>query len=286
MRTIIFFHVVFMLSGWCVADYYQGSNYYCKSFDPQRIVDISQLEGIWYVIEKILHTEELHYVVNVTTCPVIHISEDRRRSTTYNPIYKTYDTTYGSNYPYDLNPSETGFPYSNEQQYNKQQEEYDRRTTYDYQRRKNNQLQYVRHLYTMKHLRIYWDDSSSTTEYNLRYNVSQPGFWISSGPEGGTAIPENQKHFAGVIQVIKAVGSHLALTFCHHMPQKNQLFTIILARDSRLERTAINSVHGLLVQRGLQTNAVEKSCNKAPVAELSLTVWVSVLGFYLVYIVK
>lgn len=44
-------------------------------------------------------------------------------------------------------------------------------------------------------------------------------------------LPYNQ--FTGTVQVMKAVGNHLVLTFCETLP-KSQMFTIILTRKPHL----------------------------------------------------
>lgn len=44
-------------------------------------------------------------------------------------------------------------------------------------------------------------------------------------------LPYNQ--FTGTVQVMKAVGNHLVLTFCETLP-KSQIFTIILTRKPHL----------------------------------------------------
>ncbi|XP_030751122.1 uncharacterized protein LOC115878689 [Sitophilus oryzae] len=267
----------------CAGDYFQNSNYFCTDLKTQQIVDISQLEGIWYVIEKLIHTEERHYTINLTTCPVIHISEDRKETTTYNPLYKTYDTTYGSGYPYNRNPTDPRSTYTSEQEYIKQREQYDRITTYDHERRRVNHAGYVKHLYAMKYLRIYWDDNSYSTEYHLRYNVSRPGFWISSGPEDGRTLPEDIKHFAGTVQVLKAVGNHLVLTFCHRLPEQKQLFTVILSRENRLDIREIHGVHGILIRKGLSTNALERTCNGSEMISINYIHALITLGMYFLF---
>ncbi|XP_060517357.1 uncharacterized protein LOC132696511 [Cylas formicarius] len=270
MRTAVYFVVVFCVAC-CLADYFQSSSYFCKDQTPQKIVDITQLEGIWYVLEKIIHTEERHYVRNISTCPIVHISEDRSQFTTFNPLHKTYDTTYGSGYPYNTNPYDTtgrypiSNPYdpsnrypTNPNDYYRQKEQYDRQTTYsvDHPRWRGSHKDYIQHLYEMRYLRLYWDDYGYSTEYHLRYNVSNTGYWISSGPDGS-----DPNRVVGNVQVIKAVGHHLVLTFCHRLEGKTQLFTAILSREKRLQKTDLLGVHGLLTWRDLSTNAVERTCS-------------------------
>ncbi|KAJ8985510.1 hypothetical protein NQ317_015054 [Molorchus minor] len=136
---------------------------------------------------------------------------------------------------------------------NRDRLEYDRRTTYPNYPRKGYYNSYVPT--EMKYLRLYWDESdSASTEFHLRYNVSRPGFWISSGPEVGMSLNPKFSHFAGTIQVLKAVGTHLVPTF---LPPNTREATLYL----KLEPVEIHGVHGLLHRKGLSTNAVKKVCN-------------------------
>lgn len=101
------------------------------------------------------------------------------------------------------------------------------------------------------YLRLIWDETDTSLEYTLRYNNSRKGFWLSSTPQQG--IYNTEKHisfifkkkkittkigsminkypysqFTGTIQVMKAIGSHIVLTFCQ---TEGQLFSIILSRS-------------------------------------------------------
>lgn len=40
-----------------------------------------------------------------------------------------------------------------------------------------------------------------------------------------------------------------------------QLFTILLARENRLDYVEVHGVHNMLNRRGLSTNAIKKVCN-------------------------
>lgn len=68
-----------------------------------------------------------------------------------------------------------------------EQTEYDRQTTYgNYPTiRKQHFYDINRQIGELQHLRLIWDENGESTEYHMRYNVSKPGFWISSGPENG-----------------------------------------------------------------------------------------------------
>lgn len=49
----------------------------------------------------------------------------------------------------------------------------------------------------------------------------------------GTMLDLPYSQFTGTVQVMKAVGNHLVLTFCETLP-KSQMFTIILTRKPHL----------------------------------------------------
>lgn len=66
-------------------------------------------------------------------------------------------------------------------------------------------------------------------------------------------------HFAGTIMVLKAVGSHLVLTFCYQMPDK-KLYTVVLGREHNLTSVDIHGVHNLLIRKGLDIVKSRKVC--------------------------
>ncbi|XP_045470333.1 uncharacterized protein LOC123677698 [Harmonia axyridis] len=314
------------------------NDYYCRNLLPQPSILIDQLMGIWYGIEIIDHESERHYVRQVQSCPIIHISEDR----SFNPLYQdynnynynyarrgydTYDLTTDRSRTYPYDPSTyTRNPYSvdpyNKDPYNRDRDPY-RRTPqyrdplnrdpysrnpyptsypnhrdhynpdpynrdhvdggrYDINRVTNRgyndhrlpnfdrryhpdrypPVGYGRKFYDeVKRLRLLWDENGVSTEYMVRLNVSMPGFWISSGPNNGSSLDPQVSHFGGTLQVLKVVGTHLVLNFCHQLPDKRH-YTVILSRSPSLSFYDISGVHGLLHMKGLDTNNIKKVCNK------------------------
>ncbi|KAJ3647189.1 hypothetical protein Zmor_024721 [Zophobas morio] len=272
--------VVYFLISSCLADT-SSLYFFCADMNHQIFVNIEQLMGMWYGIEIINHNSEQHYVRMGNSCPILHISEDKDYPiTTYNPLYKNYN--YGYNYGERRVPTDRPTQHEYDQYGRPIQNPYDRNyynrrfgTTKNPNRRERQ--------YDMKRIRIWWDENGAGTEYHLRYNTSRPGFWISSGPQNGSELEPQYSDFAGTVQVIKAVGNHLVLTFCHRLPEK-QLFTVLLSRDNKLGQPEIHSVHNLLNRRGLSANAVKKVCwnggenIKIP---LATTLLVSVLSLLL-----
>ncbi|KAF5269268.1 hypothetical protein FQR65_LT02569 [Abscondita terminalis] len=252
------------------------SNRYCPDMKPQYYVTIEQLMGMWYGVEIISHkqNEERHGVRFTNSCPIIHISEDN--SPTIPPFYAgmpnypyniNYDNDYDNNqYPrndYNQDPYSTNYgqqyPYGQNNQYGQgtpyirppyRGTHQGRQVIDEYQRR---------YAEDIKRLNLLWDENGSYVEYLLRYNTSKPGFWISSGPNNGSSLEQQYNRFAGTVQVIKAVGNHLALTFCRQLPDQ-QLYTALLSRVPMLSRHEISDVHDLLTKRGLETFNIKKVC--------------------------
>lgn len=75
----------------------------------------------------------------------------------------------------------------------------------------------------------------------------------------GSSLEPQYNHFAGTIMVLKAVGSHLVLTFCYQMPDK-KLYTVVLGREHNLTSIEIHGVHNLLIRNGLDIVKSRKVC--------------------------
>nr|CAI5819465.1 unnamed protein product [Callosobruchus analis] len=58
---------------------------------------------------------------------------------------------------------------------------------------------------------------------------------VDSLRSGATLSPAFS-HFAGTIQVLKVVGDHMVLNFCHQLPER-QLYTVLLSRQLFLPKT-------------------------------------------------
>lgn len=114
-------------------------------------------------------------------------------------------------------------------------------------------------------IKLQWNEHDKSAEYTLKFNGTKRGLWIGTEPPRGkrtkqpkiyvACIPSkwvNRKckfrslfsflagsvlrkhllhtHYTGTVQVMKAVGNHLVLTFC----EKTELFTIILTRTKNV----------------------------------------------------
>ncbi|KAF5270472.1 hypothetical protein FQA39_LY08350 [Lamprigera yunnana] len=172
------------------------------------------LTGMWYGVEIISQKEndERYGLRQINSCPIIYISE-KNSPTNPNPRNENNTDSYGTVY---------------------------------------GKSEYQRYAEDIKRLTLLWDENGSYVEYSLRYNTSKPGLWISSGSNNGSSLEEQYNKFDGMVQVIKAVGNHLTLTFCRQLPDQ-QLYTALLSRVPTLAQHEISDVHDLLAKRGLET---------------------------------
>lgn len=73
----------------------------------------------------------------------------------------------------------------------------------------------------------------------------------------GSMLSKPYQQFAGTVQVMKAVQSHIVLTFCS--PNQSH-YSIILARFNHLSLTDIRGVRNLLGRRGLPQVGIRETC--------------------------
>lgn len=136
-------------------------------------------------------------------------------------------------------------------------------TTEHFRPRDNNHNNrgYHQHEQPPRYIRLTWDERGANVEYLLRFNDTKSGTWQSAAPQQGTMTERYyNKPFSGTVQVLKAVGNHLVLTFCEAAPN-HQMFTIILSRQrNSLTYSEIKSIKGLLDYRRLPLSSVRKVC--------------------------
>ncbi|KAL1449995.1 hypothetical protein WDU94_002458 [Cyamophila willieti] len=130
---------------------------------------------------------------------------------------------------------------------------------------------------------LLWNEEAGFLEY--RFQMTQltdlgPGYWVSYGPQNGslTQIPEKPyTQFAGTVQVMKAVQSHIVLTFCS---PNSQLYSAVLARSTPLLRSDLRGIHMMLQRRGLQNMAFTETC-RALASTLSSSLLMMIGGLVL-----
>ena len=75
-----------------------------------------------------------------------------------------------------------------------------------------------------------------------------------------------RKSFYGSVQVMKAVSSHMVLTFCSRTDE--EVYSVLMSRNRRLHPNEVKSVNSMLERRGLPRGHVEEMCkgSAAPTA--------------------
>ncbi|XP_066141320.1 uncharacterized protein [Euwallacea fornicatus] len=234
-----------------------------NSNDPPRGMNVSAyklknkwsnttMQGIWYLLQKINHTDQARYSARNKDCPIIHISKYEKEIEFEEPTKNAYDLQNGVRYTEDQ---------WRIQDFDKEFSDDRNRDASKYKERERYPL-YITHLYDTRYLRVYWDEGIHSTEYRLRYSMYQPGFWMTDQ----TDQDDNQSKtfFYGGIQVIKAVGNHLVLLFCDtHLSIDKKIFTLILTKEKYLEKRIIHNIHKQLQKQGLLVNAIENSCSSS-----------------------
>uniref|UniRef100_A0A1B6LU15 Lipocalin/cytosolic fatty-acid binding domain-containing protein n=1 Tax=Graphocephala atropunctata TaxID=36148 RepID=A0A1B6LU15_9HEMI len=115
-----------------------------------------------------------------------------------------------------------------------------------------------------REVRMLWNDEEGYIQYSFRMtNINNPGFWMSLGYQSGTMVDNAYEHFSGTAQVMKAVQSHMVLTFCS--PHERH-FSIILARNKYLSHEEIRGVHKQLNRVNLPLVAVQGYCRNSGVS--------------------
>lgn len=205
----------------------------CTDLNSQTILDIEQITGMWFGEELLQHHYELKPTKAKYPCIVIHISQ---QLTTVAP---------SKNRKYLHN--------SNEVEDYAESDEDSKRGEHSYE-----------------YLLLLWDEDSISSEYSLLYNRSRPGLWISTNSAGQDyyqVVPINR--ITATIQVMKAVGSHMVLTFCE---TNGQLYSIVLSRKPHmLTADEVRSVESLLNWRGLRVDSSRKLCTNYGISSKGLS---------------
>ncbi|XP_025832984.1 uncharacterized protein LOC108745070 [Agrilus planipennis] len=260
----LFFLLCLSLFNLCKGVQENGAHQSCGDIRTQNKILINQLIGIWFGVEIISHKlDDPVETVTLDVCPIIYIEEMKDEIIT--------ETIYGTDITYEEDTESNPYRTTTElnKYYNRRWEEDTHNSGRLYKNWK--QPQYapgnrrydlingnrVRH---MKRLKLEWNENGKRITYIVSYDNSKLGFWRSSAPQNGMTMDPHFNHFAGAIHVIKAVGGHLVLTFCHLMPERH-LYTLILSRDPEgLKPWEVGSVHHLLLTEGLPVRKVKRVC--------------------------
>lgn len=78
----------------------------------------------------------------------------------------------------------------------------------------------------------------------------------------GTLVQQDYIQFKGTVYVMKAVGTHMLLTFCMRgqTSDTSQLYSLLMSRNHILTRNDVRSVHNLLDRRGLNVVKTRELC--------------------------
>ncbi|XP_016841807.1 uncharacterized protein LOC100680067 isoform X2 [Nasonia vitripennis] len=108
---------------------------------------------------------------------------------------------------------------------------------------------------------LLWEENAGTLEYTFWVSPSRGrGVWNSDVIQNGTlADKPTYKQFVGTVHVMKAVASHMVLTFCTRDTQ-GQRFSVLVAREHKLPKIELQGVHKLLERRKLQLLNIRESC--------------------------
>ncbi|XP_054273083.1 uncharacterized protein LOC128993302 [Macrosteles quadrilineatus] len=121
----------------------------------------------------------------------------------------------------------------------------------------------------LRTVRMLWNEEGGYIQFEFRMtNINNPGFWLSNEWQTGTLVDSSYNHFSGTVQVMKAVQSHLVLTFCS--PQEKH-FSVILARNY-LSQEEIRGVHKQLSRINLPLVNIQSYCNSGVLNVSSLTI--------------
>ena len=77
----------------------------------------------------------------------------------------------------------------------------------------------------------------------------------------GSLAQRYNVQFSGTVQVMKAVSSHMVLTFCSRSDYNR--YSVLMSRARHLPPSDLRSVNKMLTRRGLQQGQVKEMCKGA-----------------------
>ncbi|CAG9575974.1 unnamed protein product [Danaus chrysippus] len=146
-------HLFFILSVFCVGyiqcygqnNYYFENHKYCDDLSPYfGEIDLDQITGIWYGVEKIPHTKGEYKIEHTNECFYIDIKELHIQPTPPTPYQQM------TNSPYQL----ASRPYNSPEPYR------------------------------IRHFVLEWHEGLWKDDYHIKVNTSHKGFWPTDVPYG------------------------------------------------------------------------------------------------------
>ncbi|XP_011497241.1 PREDICTED: uncharacterized protein LOC105361687 [Ceratosolen solmsi marchali] len=109
---------------------------------------------------------------------------------------------------------------------------------------------------------LLWEENAGILEYTFWVSRNEaPGVWNSDKIQNGSlANKPSYNQFIGTVHVMKAVASHMIITFCT-CNVDDQKFSILLGRKYKLPKTDLLGMHKLLERRNLHLLSIRKSCS-------------------------
>ncbi|XP_058797167.1 uncharacterized protein LOC131667634 [Phymastichus coffea] len=108
---------------------------------------------------------------------------------------------------------------------------------------------------------LLWEERLGNLEYVFWLGKTRGnGIWNCDVIQNGTLADRHQyTQFVGTVHVMKAVGTHMVLTFCPRNVEA-QKFTVLVSRTHHLHVTEVRGVRDLLRRRKLPLLSIRESC--------------------------
>uniref|UniRef100_A0ABD2XJA4 Lipocalin/cytosolic fatty-acid binding domain-containing protein n=2 Tax=Trichogramma kaykai TaxID=54128 RepID=A0ABD2XJA4_9HYME len=127
---------------------------------------------------------------------------------------------------------------------------------------------------------LLWDEAAGNLEYTFWVSQNRgPGVWNSDIIQNGTLTHKSTyKQFVGTVHVMKAVASHMVVTFCTRGGE-GHMFSLLLGREHRLPKNDLRGIRKLLERRNLQLLVTRESCHNTAAIVASSTSILQLLLF-------
>ncbi|KAJ2946293.1 hypothetical protein O0L34_g12329 [Tuta absoluta] len=221
---------------------YYTDHKYCNDLSPyygdkpNGDIDLEQVMGIWYGVEKIPHMNEEYKIERTRDCFYIDIKEVDIVPTPPPPYGYGDRSNYNYNYDNYKNPSYiTPSPFAHQRPFGYQEP------------------------YRVRNFILEWHEGIRQYDYHIKVNTSHAGFWPTDLPN--YSVEEQYRFFGGVIQVLKASHNHLVLNFCMRLPH-SEMFSVVLSRnENQLTFEDLSHIHNVFTTKHLSTSSLQRVCD-------------------------
>uniref|UniRef100_A0A1B6CZF5 Lipocalin/cytosolic fatty-acid binding domain-containing protein n=1 Tax=Clastoptera arizonana TaxID=38151 RepID=A0A1B6CZF5_9HEMI len=125
---------------------------------------------------------------------------------------------------------------------------------------------------------LLWNEQAGHVQYLFTVpNVeTNPGFWMSTGPQNGSMLQKAYRQFAGTVQVVIVAKNHVVLTFCS---PNSDLYSVVLSRDQKMRRVDLFEINEMLIKKDLKEVGIKEACrDSASSVTSSLLVLIAVFA--------